>query len=187
MRPKFFSEIELRGGKALAVGPLDLSEGDIEVAVWARVIQYQLPDGTPKDKEDVCKDPHVEVSGWAVNGMDRKAVDNELAAAVARLAHVPTLVQRANPGASPLQTGLKDLTMRNNEGPRWPVVEVTAQTDLLRNEAEGLSAPREFRPGPAHAEAWIWVERQDDDGGTYQFSLYWNDDMELVEQLARSE
>ena len=68
MRPKFFSKIRLDGTTALAAGPIDLSPGDIEVAVWARIIQYQTPDGTPEDKDKVCEDPHLVVSGWNVKG-----------------------------------------------------------------------------------------------------------------------
>ena len=78
---------------------------------------------------------------------------------------------------------LAEFTVRNDHGPWWPQVEVTARECLPRNGAEKPGEPSEFGLGPAHAEAWIWVEPATDyyDGGTYQFSLYWNDDLELAE------
>jgi hypothetical protein len=170
MRPQFSKVLKMSesGRVVLATGPIDLAPGDVEVVTWARVVQGS-------------------VAAWSYGSMDRDAIRAELDGAKARL--TPAAVQsKANRIAVELQkrpseatngsavevavldpppTGLAEFTARIDLGPQW----LSIRCEARANEA--------FTPGKAEVEGWHWINRIDDEGDTYKFSIYWTDSVML--------
>ena len=195
MRPQLDTKLTLmRDGTVFATGPIDLSPEDQRAVIWVRLIQYQkdgVPLGPIEAASQAAADAAIQaraegkdeaavmsaakdagkgaaaprslnaVSGWGIKEMNADRIVAALDAASSRLAsELPKRLQ-SMPGPR------DEFTARIDLGPKWEVVKV--------KPPEG----ERFEEGEAQAEAWLWVEREDKDGDTYQFSIYWNDEVDL--------